>query len=276
MKILTLALMLTSLSFPAFAAEKESAFDRVMKTQTIRCGYNQYAPYFIKDANTGEFSGIFHDIMEELGKNAGLKIEWAEEVGFDGIFTGLADGRYDVWCSGIWPSTSRSRVGTFTSPVFFSTIVSWAKPGEARFKTLADFNKADVRLATIDGAQEDSIARTDFPLAQRISSSASTLFTDNFLKISTGKADVVFAEPSAAMAYAAANPGKLAPLLPEQPLRVFGNTLAVNKGETSLNELLDQGMLELLYSGRIEAILKRHEKYPGSFLRVAKPYEMAK
>jgi len=272
MKKLLLAIAVFAVSLPAFAAEKESAFDRVIRTQTIRCGYNQYAPYLVKDANTGEFSGIFYDIMEELGKNASLKIEWTEEVGYDGIFTGLADKRYDVLCSGIWPSTARSRVGTFTSPVFFSTIVSWAKPGEKRYKTLADFNKPEVRLATIDGAQEDSIARTDFPLAQRISSSASTPFTDNFLKISSGKADIVFAEPSAAMAYAAANAGSLAPLLRDHPLRVFGNTLAVNKGETSLKELLDQGLLELLYSGRIETILKRHEKYPGSFLRVAKPY----
>jgi hypothetical protein len=42
------------LSFPAFAVEKESAFDRVMKSGVIRCGYWVRSPMITKDLNTGE------------------------------------------------------------------------------------------------------------------------------------------------------------------------------------------------------------------------------
>src|SRR5687768_13014071 len=76
-------------------APRESVFAKILNTRTIRCSYLIYSPYFRKDPNTGRLSGIFHDVMEEIGKNAGLKIEWVEQVGYENIFPGLKAGRYD-------------------------------------------------------------------------------------------------------------------------------------------------------------------------------------
>jgi len=77
MKKLILTLFLVLMPFLALAAdkEKESAFDRVMRTKTLRCGYTIYPPFFSKDPNTGEFSGLFHDFTEQIGKELGIKIE---------------------------------------------------------------------------------------------------------------------------------------------------------------------------------------------------------
>ncbi len=276
MKKLILCVVIFLLSFSTSAADKtESAYERVMRTGTIKCGYNQYAPYFIKNINTGVISGIFYELTEELAKNAELKVEWVEEVSHTDIFTGLAARRYDVLCSGIWPSSARAKVGSFTVPVFYSPVMAWGRAGEARFKNLKAVNNSSIRVAVIDGAQEDIIARTDFPKALRIASPAMASFTDNFLKIAAGKADITFVEPSLIKAYVAANPGSLEQVSAE-PLRFFGNTLAVAKGETELKELLDSGLQELLDSGRVEAILQKYEIYKGSFLRVAKPYEEVK
>lgn len=51
------------MAFPAFAAEKESSYDRVMRTRTLRCGYGIFQPMIMKDPNTRKISGIFVDIM---------------------------------------------------------------------------------------------------------------------------------------------------------------------------------------------------------------------
>lgn len=272
---LSLFAVLLSLTFPAFADEYKSAYDRVMKTQTIRCGYKFYAPYFEKDANTGEFSGIFYDLTEELAKNAGLKVEWTEEVAFDDTFTGLKANRYDSLCSGMWPSVLRSKVGSFTIPIAYNVVTAWGRVDEKRFQNLKGINSPEVKVATIDGAMEDIIAQTDYPLASRVSSPGLTSFTDNFIKISTKKADITFVESSLVRDYIAANPNTLKQLSPI-PLRTFGVSLAVAKGEHELKEIFDVGLTELLNSGRVEAILQKYEKYPGSFMRVAKPYEMPK
>lgn len=262
------------ISLPVQAAEKQSAFDRVMASGTIRCSYIVYPPYIIKDANTGALSGIFHDVMEQLGHAADLKIAWTEEVGYDSLFSGLDAGRDDVFCGGLWPGVTRAKAGLFSTPIFYSIITAWARPDDHRFD--ADFsaiNDPAIRIASIDGAMEDVIAKADFPKASRVSLPELSPFSQNLVNIATGKADVSFIQPSVARDYLAHNPGTLREVAPDRPLRTFGNSLLVGRGEQELKEFLDTGLRELLYSGRVDAILKTYDKDSGTYLRVAKPYQ---
>ncbi len=203
---------------------RSSALERIEKTRTIRCSYLIYSPYFRKDPNTGKLSGIFHDLMEEIGKNAGLKIDWVEQVGYENIFAGLKTDRYDVFAGGLWPNSTRAQVGFFTVPVFYSVIKAWGRPDDKRFiNNLSAINSPGVRIAAIDGAMEDIIAKTDFPAAKRVSLPELSPFTQNLLNITSNKADVTFAEPGIVAEFLATNPGKLKELAPGQPMRIFGN-----------------------------------------------------
>jgi len=69
--------------------ETNSLYQRVIKSGTIRCGYGMFPPYCMKDPNTGKLSGIFVEILNEAGKNLGLKIDWSEEVGWANIIQGI-------------------------------------------------------------------------------------------------------------------------------------------------------------------------------------------
>lgn len=268
---LLLALLLSA---PAQADDYKSAFDRVMATNTIRCGYIVYSPYIRKDANSGELSGIFHDLIEEVGHNAGLKIEWTEEVGYETLFTDLDAKRYDVFCGGLWPSAARAKVGFFSVPLFYSVITAWARPDDHRFDSnLSAINAPDIRITTVDGAMEDGIAKTDFPLASRLSQPQLTPFVQNFMNITSGKADIVFAEPSLVHEFLTANPGALREVAPDHPLRVFGNSFVIGRGEGELLHFMDASLRELLYSGQVEKILQRYEAAPGQFRRAVKPYQ---
>jgi polar amino acid transport system substrate-binding protein len=275
--LLTVAIAASSCGTkPTAAPVRTSAIERIEKARAIKCSYLIYSPYFRKDPNTGKLSGIFHDLMEEVGKNAGLKIEWVEEVGYENIFPGLNSDRYDVFAGGLWPNSTRAQAGFFTIPVFYSVIKAWGRPDDKRFvNNLSAINSPGVRIATIDGAMEDIIAKTDFPTAQRLSLPQLSPFTQNLLNITTGKADVTFAEPSIISEFLATNPGKLKELAPGQPLRVFGNSLVIKLGDIDLKEFLDVALRELLYSGSIDRILAKYEPAPNSFPRVAKPYELA-
>jgi ABC-type amino acid transport substrate-binding protein len=148
----------------------ETALDRVLRTGKIRCSYAIYSSYFRKDPNTGALTGIFHDVMEEVGKNAGLKIDWTEEVGYVNIFPGLESNRCDAFCGGLWPNASRAKAAAFSIPINYSAITTWVRPDDHRFdQDLRLINDPSVRIATLDGAMEDLIAKTDFPKAKRVS-----------------------------------------------------------------------------------------------------------
>src|SRR5438309_6353296 len=60
----------------------QNAYDRVVQSGTLRLGYVPYPPGLIKDPNTKKLTGVFAEVIEEAAKNLGLKVEWAEEVGW--------------------------------------------------------------------------------------------------------------------------------------------------------------------------------------------------
>ncbi len=269
----TAATLSRSRSVAQSVAAADTRFKQVIEKREIRCSYLVYSPYLRKDPNTGVFSGIFYDIMEEVGRKSSLKIVWAEEVGYETIFEGLKSGRHDVFCGGLWPNATRARVGSFSVPVFYSVVKAWGRPNETRFVNLQGINDPSVKVATIDGAMEDIIARTDFPLARRESLPQQTPFSQNLLNISTRKADITFAEPGIIREYLAKNPGALKELAPDKPLRIFGNVLVLPQHEHQLKQFLDTALLEMLYSGDIDRILQKYEPNPGVFPRVSLPYD---
>lgn len=273
MRILILLAALLTTSLPARAAEPPSAMDRILASKEIRCGYNVYSPYLRKDANTGELSGIFYDVMAEIGKNAGLKITWAEEVGFSEIFTGLAADRYDVWCSGLWPNAARGLVGSFTHALFYSVMTPWVRAADIRFQTLTDLTKHNAKISVIDGAMESLVVAADYPNLPRLSMPASTAWSLNFENVMSSKADVAFAEPSATAEFLAKNPGKLRSLGAGNAIRTFANTLGVRLGDVKTQSFLNAASDELVYSGTIDRILTKYEPVPGAFPRVATPFK---
>lgn len=259
---------------PQQAPGKISLYERVLKAGKIRCSYCAYPPYCIKDPNTGKFSGIFVDVMEEIGRKLGLKIEWVEEVGWGTIFEGLDSDRYDVHGSGLWQNGTRGKKAFFSAPLFYNAIRIWVRAGDDRLKALADLNSPEVRVAVQDGAIEDLIARSDFPNAQRVSIAQLNPWTDNLLNITSKKADVTFAEPAVILPFLAKNPGTLRELAVGRPIRVFANSYPFKMGETEFKSMIDSAIAEIISEGTMDKILKKYENGPDEYLRVAPPYEL--
>ncbi len=259
------------------AIQRESAMDRVLRTGKIRCSYLVYSVYFRKDPNTGKLSGIFHDVMEEVGKNSGLKVEWVEQVGYENIFPGLETNRYDVFAGGLWPNASRAKAASFTIPIFYSAITTWGRTADHRFDGgLSTIDSPKVRIATIDGAMEDLIAKTDFANAQRMSLPELSSFEQNLLNVANKKADVTFAEPMVVGEFLKTNPGTLKQIAANQPVRIFGNSLTVRRGEAGLKEFLDLALREIVDNGRVDKIIAKYRVAGDTFYPVAHPYGQLK
>ena len=88
------------------AGGKETAYERVLRTGTIRCGYGVGAPYVEMDPNTKKMKGFAVDVATAIAKRLNLNIEWTEEAGWGGIVPALNDGRVDLGCSSLWMTAS--------------------------------------------------------------------------------------------------------------------------------------------------------------------------
>lgn len=276
MKTLFLAFALLILSsIHAYAADKvfESAHDRVIKSGVIKCGYGVWPPIIIKDVNTGELSGIYYDYMTALAKSIGVKVEWTE-ISWNTFPVDLNSGRIDAMCAGIWPAGARAREMDFTIPVNYVVINTYVRADDNRFdNALEKINSADITVSAMDGEMSSIVAQADFPNAKVLSLPSTASPPQIMLNVADGKADVTFSEAYTAGDFMVNNPGKLKPLPGGELIRVFGNTIAVGEGQIALKEMLDTGTNELLQSGVIEKILRKYEKVPNAFYRVAKPYQ---
>jgi ABC-type amino acid transport substrate-binding protein len=251
-----------------------SVYDRVTQSGTIRASYAVYPPYCIKDPNTGKMSGLFVDVLEEAGRRLGLKVEWTEEVGWGSIFEGLNANRDDVFGAGLWQNASRSKAAAFSNPIIFNPIMVWVRSGDTRFneKDFESLNSPKVKISVQDGAVEDLISKSDYPLAARVSVPQLSPWTDVLLNITSRKADLTFAEPAAVDLFLDKNPGTLTDIDPENPIRVFPNAYAFKLGEVKLQEMLNGALDEMIDDGTMEKLIRKYEHHPGEFYRVAKPY----
>ena len=270
-KVLLLLLALL-FAVPVFAAEKESAYDRVMRTGVIRCGYAIWRPILFTDLNSGVITGLAHDMMEKAAEKLSLKVEWSEEVSYGTIIAGLETGRYDMICTGMYQNAPRSRSIAFTVPFLYSPMFPLVRVDETRIKGPADLNKPETTIAVLEGEAGSIFAHEAYPKAKFLAIPQLSDFALMYEEVAQKKADVSLAEMGSFIAYDKANPGKLKALNPNQPLAVFPVVMGLPPGDVRLKTAIDAAITEMLNDGTIDRLSAQYIQPSNAFLPVAKPY----
>jgi len=172
---------------------RESVYDRVMRTGILRCAYGTYQPEVIKDPNTGKLSGFIIDIVEEVGHQLNLKIDWTSEIGFgwQNLPQDFKLGKFDAFCSGLPETASHARLGLFSIPVDYAPEYAFVRANDTRFDAAPrGINDPAVKIATIDGESAQGIAKEIFPAASVLSISSVNDISVVLESVATGKADV--------------------------------------------------------------------------------------
>jgi len=256
-------------------AAPRTVYSRVASTNTLRAAYITYPPAVMRDAKTGKMTGAFVEVIEQAAKNLGWKVQWTEEVGWGAQIEGLQNDRYDIVGSPVWANPTRARLTTLSRPVYYSGIGIYVRNGDRRFaNNIGSINNSKVRIATIDGETADLIAQTQFPAAKRISLPQLSDISEMFLQVTTGKADVAFAEPYFGFQFQKANPGSLRNIAETTPIKTLGNCYMMKAGETQLQQALDVAIEDLQNSGFVDQVLNKFEPAPNTFYRVAQPYRV--
>lgn len=280
MKKFFLSLLMIIFSFPVLADDnkKETAFERVIRTNTIRCGYYVFPPVTYRDPNTGALSGFTIDMMEEIGKRASLKIEWAEETNFVNWTESLKAKRFDVACTPNWPDTPLGRVVSFSTPMFYAGMYPMVRADDVRFQKSkldkSDFDSPDITFVTVEGDSIDSIVKSHFPKA-KVNVLPKSLGDSSFiLDILTGKADVVLTDANGKIEFNKAHKGKFKFIDSINPIKLQPFVLGVDRSEIILNDFLNNAIHDLINDGTMDRLLRKWEPEPGkTYLRVAKPYK---
>jgi ABC-type amino acid transport substrate-binding protein len=254
----------------------QPAFDRVMKTHTLRCAYNNAAGYFTTiDADRGVAIGIAHDVVEQMGHILNLKIEWVEEAIPAQAGQNLADGREDVMCFPMWPDGPHAATLDYTAPLDYMPVYAYVRADDTRFDgDLTKINDSGVIVSVIRDGESKTIADEDFSQAAQYSVIDAIDRPHLLLAVTMKRADVAFVDPIAAEDFRRNNPGTLKQVANVAALRVSGESFAVGKGETKLRDMLNVALAQMQQDGFIRATLDKYlGDHKGEFFYVAKPWE---
>lgn len=268
-----LSLLLLTLAAPAWAGDaKESAFDRVMRTGTIRCAWLTYPPFFSKDVNTGKLSGLTVETMEAIGAASNLKIEWAEEVSLTTAFEAINTGRFDMACIPFWITLQRVKVSQPSIPLYYDGNYAFVRKGDNRFSAgYAKLNDKNVTISVQEGTVIQELLPQRLPNAKILVQPSMSGPTTQLQDVIAKKADVAFVEMSTFRDFEKHNPGKLMPITKE-PFVTMPAALWMPQNDTRLEALVNESVRMLQNNGTMELLLN---KYGGRdvFTFVRKPYE---
>lgn len=272
---LTLTALIT-FALPAAAGEKETASERVARTNVIRCAYGATKPNMYKDLQTGEMKGIYTEILQEAAKLLSLTIEWAGEPGYAEFAEGLRSGRYDAFCAPVGIVPSRARVSISAIPLMYNPQFIYTRADYPTLKKEDNFNRAEIKAGTTDGESFQIMTRRFLPNATEHSLPNMTPPSMLFMDVALGKADVVIHDPVLVNDFNQENKDKyqLVQAL-KTPLSVTPTTaFTVLPSETHLLNMFNVAFQTLLDNGKVEEILIKYNITPDVLYRVAKPYEV--
>jgi ABC-type amino acid transport substrate-binding protein len=258
------------------AAHKETSFERVMRTGTLRCGYGTWYPEFVKDPNTGQFSGYDYDVTNAIGKILSLKIEWVEEAGWGVIEQGVITGRYDMVCNGVWGPPARVKAVNFSMPFVHHPVYAIvANQVEGPTDSLEWLDDPKYAMAIIAGSSGDLIGTMHFPKARKVN--ALTLSTDGdvMMDIAAHKADFTFANYTTVMRFLESHPGSLKML--DKPMEVVGGTFLLPNDDPRMKNMIDKALEYLIDSGEDDKIMERAMgNDPRAWVPTRKSYDEVK
>lgn len=275
MKKLILAVFIFLAGVPAFAADKarESVYDRVMRTGTLRCGFMLWPPYFDVDPNTGAVKGVGADLYRAVADLLDIKVEYKEIVVGQQVQE-MEQGKVDAVCNdGPWVFSSMKFVD-YSDPVYFSPVYLYVREDENRFATPESLNAKDVRFTGMDGDVSVTLVQRLYPEAALMTLPATADAASLMMNVTTGKADALIIDPAAANSFNATNKPGIRALFTDSPV-VYPVGLSTRKGEQALLNMLNAGIQALWNTNAGGPILKAYDPDGMLFLPPAKPYGRA-
>ena len=258
-KFLLGAVVATGLLFAvsnAFAADEtrralssESALITIQKRGALRVGLATFVPWAMRDKN-GELIGFEIDVAKQLAKDMGVGIEFVPTA-WDGIIPALIAGKFDTIISGMSITSKRNLTVNFTRPYAntgYILMASTERADKKGLKTLADFNKSGITIATRRASTGAVAMQKNFPKAKLIHFDDDTLA---FQEAANGNVDGVSSTPPKAAFEVERRAGKLR-VVSHELMSPTREAFALRKGDPDALNFFNNWIQEKQASGWLQ------------------------
>jgi ABC-type amino acid transport substrate-binding protein len=273
--LLPLFVLILAFSFPALAAEKESAYERVMRTGVLRCGIVPWPPGAEVDPVTKEIRGPTKELFDSIIRLTGWKPEFVE-IALGEVPLALKHGKIDAMCAdGPWTITN-IKVVDYTTWAAYSPVLVYVRANETRYKNYGDLDAQNVSFVGIDGDISSDLVALRFPKAILRTLINLTDPAQMMMEVADGKADAVILDPVTAESFMKNNPGKVTPFPEKEPLAVYPLGMSVRRGEARLQQTLSRATEMAINIGLVDRKLDLYDPTRRIVYSPLMPYRIPK
>jgi ABC-type amino acid transport substrate-binding protein len=222
---------------------------RIQKDGVLRVGYVVYPPTVIKDPNTGELSGHFVDAVRFMADVMKVKVQFIEAT-WSTFVGGLQSGQYDLSVAATYRTIPRAMAVAFSSPIIYIGNGAIIRKGDARFKSLTDFNQDGITIAVAQGEASHEYAREHFTKAKLIVLSTTDL-SQPLTEVLAGRADVGLADAWTTSQFAAKR-HDVVDLFSGHPYDLTPVGWAVRQNDQEFLNFINTSIDYLMSTGRME------------------------
>jgi lysine-arginine-ornithine-binding protein len=246
---LALAIAACTPPAPAAPAAEAPAQQPAAAPVKIKVGTNaEYRPFEYVD-ESGEIVGFDVDLIKELAKRAGYEVELVNTK-WDGIFTALAAGEFDVVASACTITDERKQSVDFTDPYFNAGQSIAVLADNDTIKTVEDLKgkRIGVQLGTTGDMEASKIEGAEVKRYEEI--------TLAFQALANGDVDAVVNDTPTSADIIKANPEIKAKIVGEPFTNEFYG-IAVNKGKPEIRDALNKALAEIKADGTYDQIYRK-------------------
>lgn len=148
------------------AQANASVLKEVLSSGVLKVGTTgDWNPMTMKDVATNSYTGYDIDVMKELAKDLGVKVEFVPAE-WKTLVSGVTAGKYHMTGSASVSPARAKATGYSISYFSLATVPLTLKKNAGKFKDWADLDKADVTVAATLGTTQEKQVKQYFPNAQ--------------------------------------------------------------------------------------------------------------
>lgn len=172
---------------PVGAMAAESALKDILDNGVLKVGTTgDWNPMTMKDPATNSYKGYDIDVMNELAKDLGVKVEFVA-TDWKTLVSGVVSGKYHITGSASI-AAKRAKVAGYTESYFdLATVPLTLKKNVGKFGGWGDIDKPGVTVAATLGTTQEQQVKQFFPNAQHKIIEAPAR---DFQEVLSGRADV--------------------------------------------------------------------------------------
>jgi chorismate mutase-like protein len=253
MRPVALAVLLTALLPPARAAR----LDDIAARGVLRVGSTgDYKPFSYRQAG-GEFIGMDVELAGDLARALGVRLELVPTT-WPTLMADLQADKFDLALSGVSVTAERQRQALFSVPYLHDGKTPITRcENVARYQTLAQIDRPDVRLIVNPGGTNERFARIHAPHARL------TVYPDNvtiFGQIVSGAADLMMTDAIETRLQQRLHP-QLCAVHPEAPFDMADKAVLLPR-DPALKTYVDGWLQRRLEDGDVPRRLDRWLAFP--------------